>query len=74
MGLTIIGLHVGGEARRGQLSDTFIQAAVPSCHYVVAVADGDKDGFISRLCGTRIPFDKVDRISRAVEPLQKAFK
>jgi hypothetical protein len=74
LGLTIIGLHVGGEARRGQLSDKFIQAAVPACHYVVAVADGDKDGFIGKLCGTRIPFDKVDRISSAVEPLKKAFK
>ena len=74
LGLTIVGLHVGGEARRGQLSDKFIQAAVPACHYVVAVADGDKDGFISKLCGTKIPLDKVDRISKAVEPLQKAFK
>ena len=40
LGMTIIGVHVGGEARRGQLSDTFIQAAVPACHYVVVVADG----------------------------------
>ena len=74
LGLTVIGVHVGGEARRGQLSDKFIQAAVPACHYVVAVADGDKDGFISKLCGTTIPIDKVERMSKAVEPLQKAFK
>jgi hypothetical protein len=74
LGLTIIGVHVGGEARRGQLSDKFIEAAVPSCHYVVMVAEGDKDGFISKLCGTKIPFDKVERMSKAVEPLQKAFK
>jgi len=74
LGMTVIGVHVGGEARRGQLSDTFIQAAVPSCHYVVAVAEGDKDGFISKLCGTTIPIDKVERMSKAVEPLQKAFK
>jgi hypothetical protein len=74
LGMTVIGVHVGGEARRGQLSDRFIQAAVPACHYVIAVADGDKDGFIGRLCGAAIPFDKVERIARAVEPLQKAFK
>jgi hypothetical protein len=72
--MTIIGVHVGGEARRGQLSDRFIQAAVPACHYVVAVADGDKDGFITKLCGANIPLDKVERISKAVEPIQKAFK
>ena len=74
LGMTIIGMHVGGEARRGQLSDRFIQAAVPSCQYLVVVADGDKDGFISKLAGTAIPLDKVERISKAVEPLQKAFK
>jgi len=74
LGMTIIGVHVGGEARRGQLSDRFIQAAVPACQYVVVVADGDKDGFITKLCGATIPIDKVERISKAVEPLQKAFK
>jgi hypothetical protein len=73
LGMTIIGVHVGGEARRGQCH-RFIQAAVPACHYVVVVADGDKDGFITKLCGTAIPIDKVERISKAVEPLQKAFK
>lgn len=73
-GMAVIGVHVGGEARRGQLSDRFIQAAIPSCQYVVAVADGDKDGFLSKLCGAKIPLDKVDRIAKAVEPLQRAFK
>jgi len=74
LGMTVIGVHVGGEARRGQLSDRFIQAAVPSCQYVVVVAEGDKDGFLTRLCGAAIPMDKVERISGAVEPLRKAFK
>ena len=74
LGLVIIGIHIGGEARRGPLSDRFIQAAVPACQYLVVVAEGDKDGFISKLCGAAIPIDKVERISKAVEPLQKAFK
>lgn len=74
LGMTVIGMHVGGEARRGQLSDRFIQAAVPACQYVVVVADGDKDGFITKLCGAAIPMDKVDRISGAVDPIRKAFK
>jgi hypothetical protein len=73
-GMTVIGMHIGGEARRGQLSDVFIQAAVPACHYVIVVSEGDKDGFITRLCGTKIPLDKVERTSKTVEPVQKAFK
>jgi hypothetical protein len=74
LGMTIIGLHVGGEARRGELSDKFIKAAIPDCDYVIAVESGDKDGFFGKLCGGRIPLDKVERISKAVEPLQRAFK
>ena len=74
LGMTIIGLHIGGESRRGELSDKFIEAAIPACNYVVVVADGDKDGFFGKLCGGKIPLDKVERISKAVEPLQKAFK
>ena len=74
LGLTIIGVHIGGEARRGQLSDKFIQVAIPACHYVVVVAEGDKDGFITKLCGSTIPMDKVERMAKAVAPLQKAFK
>lgn len=74
LGMTIIGLHVGGESRRGELSDKFIQAAIPSCDYVVVVAEGNKDGFFDKLCGGRIPLDQVERMSKTVEPLQKAFK
>ncbi len=74
LGMTILGLHVGGEARRGELSDKFIQAAVPACSYVIVVAEGDKDGFFEKLCGAKIPLDKVERIARAAEPLQRAFK
>jgi len=74
LGMTIIGLHVGGEARRGQLSDRFIQAAAASCQYLIVVADGDKDGLFTKLAGTAIPMDKVERMSKAVEPLQRAFR
>jgi hypothetical protein len=74
LGMNIIGLHVGGKSRRGELSDKFIQAAVPSCNYVIVVAEGDEDGYFEKLCGGKIPLDKVERMTKAVEPLQKAFK
>jgi hypothetical protein len=74
LGMTLIGLHVGGSSRRGELSDKFIQATIPSCDYVIVVTEGNKDGFFEKLCGTSIPLDQVERISKAVDPLQKAFK
>jgi hypothetical protein len=72
-GMKIIGVHVGGEARRGELSDKFIQLAVPLCDYVVIVAEGNKDGLFTKLCGTKIPLDAVDKIALAGAPLAAAF-
>jgi hypothetical protein len=72
-GMKIIGLHVGGEARRGELSDKFVAAAVPQCDYVIVVAEGNKDGLFNKLCGTKITLDSVDKITKAGDPLAKAF-
>jgi hypothetical protein len=74
LGMAVIGLHVGGEARRGELSDKFIRAVIPDSDYVIVVASGDKDGLFGKLCGGRIPLEKVERISGAVDPLRKAFQ
>lgn len=46
--IKVLALHVGGEARRGELSDKFIAPAVAAADYCLAVAAGDKDGFISK--------------------------
>ncbi len=75
LGVKVIGLHVGGEARRGELSDRFVQAAVPACDYVIVVAEGNNDGLFTKLCAAaKIPLDSVEKISKAGDPLAKAFK
>jgi hypothetical protein len=72
LGMKIIGLHVGGAARRGELSDKFVVAATPLCDYVIVVADGNQDGLFTKLCG-KSTLDTVDKISKADTPLAKAF-
>lgn len=72
LGMKIIGLHVGGEARRGELSDKFVVAATPLCDYVIVVADGNKDGLFTKLCA-KSTLDTVDKISKAGDPLARAF-
>lgn len=72
LNMKIIGLHVGGEARRGELSDKFVAAAVPLCDYVIVVADGNKDGLFNKLAAKAV-LDSVDKISKAGDPLGKAF-
>lgn len=73
LGMKVIGVHVGGEARRGELSDKFIAASVPLCDYVIVVAEGNQDKLFDKLCGTKIPLDKVGKIAEAGAPLAAAF-
>jgi hypothetical protein len=74
-GLKVIGLHVGGEARRGELSDRFIEEVVPLCDYVIVVAEGNKDGLFAKLCSkASIPLDSVEKIAKVMDPLSKAFQ
>ena len=75
LGMKIIAIHVGGEARRGTLSDAFISLCVPIADYVIVVQDADKDGLFTKLAGqAKIPIVKVDKITSAGAPLAAAFK
>jgi hypothetical protein len=73
-GMKIIGLHVGGESRRGELSDKFLTDTVPACDYVIVVAEGNKDNLFTKLAGSKVTLDTVDKISKVGDPLAKAFK
>lgn len=73
-GMKIIGLHIGGEGRRGELSDKFLTDTVPACDYVIVVADGNKDGVFNKLAGSKVTLDTVEKISKVGDPLGKAFK
>lgn len=75
LGMKIIVVHVGGEARRGTLSDAFIQACVPAGDLVIVVEDGDKDGLFEQLAApSKIAVVKVPKITAAGAPLAAAFK
>ena len=75
MNMKIIAVHVGGEARRGSLSDGFIRFAVPEADFVIVVSEGDKDGLFTTLANqARVPINKVDRISAVGTPLAAAFR
>ncbi len=75
LGMKILAVHVGGEARRGTLSDAFITLCVSASDYVIVVEDGDKDGLFTKLAGQAgIPIVKVAKISAVGAPLAAAFK
>ena len=68
-------MHIGGENRRGELSDKFIGPSAGSADYIIVVEEGNKDGLFTNIASdNNIPMDVVTSIADAVEPLQKAFK
>ena len=73
--IKIIGMHIGGEARRGELSDKFVKVAAPYCDYLIIVDEGNKDGMFTKISSEKkIPMDTVPKITNAVDPLKKAFE
>ena len=72
-GCKILFMHVGGEARRGDLTDRFVTIAAPAAQYLIIVADGNKDGFITG-AGSSAPADMADTVGDAGRFLKAAFK
>jgi dihydroorotase-like cyclic amidohydrolase len=74
MGVPILSLHLGGTAKRGELSDRFIGLVMPVSACVIALKDGDKDGFITKTSAKgNVPVLFVDKISQTQEPLKTIF-
>lgn len=71
-GIKILAMHVGGEARRGDLTDQFIRVAVPSADHIIIVADGNQDNIFGQLSGSA-PLDQAESIADAARFLKAAF-
>lgn len=73
--IPVLCLHLGGEARRGQLSDDFITAFLPGASQALVVKSGNQDGLFTTLCREHdIPLIEVERSVNALEPLKKLFE
>lgn len=74
-GLSIIAMHTGGEARRGDLSDKFITPVFEKSDYAIVVTAGDEDGLMTGICADAgIPMDAIESISEVTTVLPAAFK
>ena len=72
--IPVIGVHVGGKARRGDLSDRFINIVLPQASYLVVVKEGDSDEIFSKGASKQnIPIVLVNRIADAQEPLKAMY-
>lgn len=74
-GLTIIAMHTGGNARRGDLSDSFITPCFEKADYAIVVESGDEDGMMAGICSSNgIPVDIISAITDVTTVLPAAFK
>jgi hypothetical protein len=74
MNIKILAVHVGGAARRGDLTDRFIPLA-GDASYLIVVADGDNDKIFTKLASSKkMPIDFPTGIADAGKYLKAAFK
>lgn len=70
-GIKVLVMHVGGEGRRGTLSDLFIEAVVPLADHLILVEGADKDGLFTRLIeGKGIAVDTASTVRDTDVPLR----
>jgi len=73
LGIKVIAVHVGGESRRGPLSDKFIEPVVAKADYVLVTEDGNKDGAFVRMTKARnTPLQVVPQVA-GIGPALKAL-
>ncbi len=73
-GTKIIVMHIGGMARRGKLTDIFLEKAVPLADKVIIVEDGNSDGlFTGFLKGTKIDMLSAKTVRKTSDPLKEVL-
>jgi hypothetical protein len=73
--IPLLALHLGGESRRGQLTDDLAAALIPKAALVIVVKSGNQDGFFTTLCEQHgVTLIEVERAPDALQPLQEAFQ
>lgn len=74
-GIPVLFLHLGGDQRRGELTDAMVADVLPAARMAVIVKSADGDGLFSKICKERgIPLVAVEKTADAAEVLKGAFK
>jgi hypothetical protein len=74
LNLPLVGMHIGGKAKRGDLSDRFITLVSPRASFLMVLREGDSDEIFSRTASkNNIPLLLVDKIGELQEPLKSIY-
>lgn len=73
--IPLLCLHLGGEARRGTLTDQLLTSFLPFARMAIVVKSGNKDGLFTSICAKEnIPLLELERAVDAVDPLKTLFQ
>ena len=73
-GMKVMVMHVGGEGRRGELSDLFIKGIVPLGEGLIVVKGANADGIFTQLKPASVTMVETDSVQTAGPDLQAALK
>lgn len=66
--ISLLVMHIGGEARRGALSDAFLDVVVPYADHLIIVESGNMDGYFNKMSEEhKIPLQSVEKIADSGE-------
>ena len=72
--LPIITFHIGGEARRGALSDKFNELAAEKAELIVVASDGDMDELFKKLADkNKARYIHIEKSFEAIAVLKELF-
>jgi hypothetical protein len=75
MGIPLLFLHLGGNQRRGELTDAMVADYLPAARMAVIVKSADADGLFSKICKEHgIPLVAVEKTAEVADVLKSAFK
>jgi hypothetical protein len=70
----VIAVHIGGESRKGALSDKFLTPVIARADFLVVTEDSDKDGSFTKAARARkIPFEVVKKSVDVGKVLKDVF-
>lgn len=72
--IKIIAVHLGGESRRGALSDKFIDPIVAKADYLIVTEDSNKDGGFAKMAKEKkLPISVVKQMTDVAKELKGIF-
>jgi hypothetical protein len=73
--IKLIGIHSGGEDRRGEVSTKLIDLVAPKMNYLIVREDGNKDGLFTKLANQhKIPLTLIQGTQELSDVFKTLFK